>query len=380
MKLARLRNARTLRASSWDRTGRNNDRWTIKPGETRVLADIRGIGCITHIWMTQLKNYRDCVLRFTWDNARHASVLCPLGDFFGLGHAMVNSYDSRLFSACAYDWRENKFEVGVALNCYAPMPFRERALVEIINEGKNDHLQYFYIDYELHEDGIPEDMGYFHAEFRRENPCDGWGHELGLKHPRVVKKSNVKRDAWNNNYVILETQGRGHYIGCNLSVTDFHGDSWNEGDDMIWVDGYKWPPDLHGTGAEDYFNQAWGLQANAFHRYGSSIHWKASNGYQTCYVQHIENPVHFRKSIKVTIEHGHANHLSHDMSSVAYWYAEKPARAIAIPPVHQRKPIMRQVDGKWIHDAAGRTRSVNALDRKAAKALAGRKKKPGLKG
>ena len=35
---------------------------------------------------------------------------------------------------------------------------------------------------------------------------------------------------------------------------------WGEGDDMIWVDGYKWPPDLHGTGSEDYFNQAYGMQ------------------------------------------------------------------------------------------------------------------------
>jgi hypothetical protein len=59
---------------------------------------------------------------------------------------------------------------------------------------------------------------------------------------------NLERQAWDHNYVILETQGRGHYIGCNLSVTNTTGNWWGEGDDMIWVDGYKWPPDLHGTG------------------------------------------------------------------------------------------------------------------------------------
>ena len=92
---------------------------------------------------------------------------------------------------------------------------------------------------------------------------------------------------------------------------------------MIWVDGYKWPPDLHGTGSEDYLNQAWGMQDNAYLRNGSSIFegnhligsrhrlWQGHHGgaYQTGYVHHIENPIHFQSEIKVTIEHGHGNHL-----------------------------------------------------------------------
>ncbi len=94
---------------------------------------------------------------------------------------------------------------------------------------------------------------------------------------------------------------------------------------MIWVDGYKWPPDLHGTGSEDYLNQAWGMQPNAFLRNGSSIYERDTNGYQTSYVLHLENPVRFRTEIKVTIEHGHGNHLANEMSSVAYWYAAEPA-------------------------------------------------------
>jgi hypothetical protein len=95
---------------------------------------------------------------------------------------------------------------------------------------------------------------------------------------------------------MLETKGRGHYIGCNLSVTNFTRNWWGEGDDMIWVDGYKWPPDLHGTGSEDYFNQAFGMQPNAFLRNGSSIYeggtipapeielYRGDSGYQTSYV------------------------------------------------------------------------------------------------
>jgi hypothetical protein len=86
-----------------------------------------------------------------------------------------------------------------------------------------------------------------HAQFRRENPCNGWGHEIPVNAPEtnIVNKEQL---AWDNNYVILEAEGTGHYIGCNLSVTNFQGTWWGEGDDMIWVYGYKWPPDLYGTG------------------------------------------------------------------------------------------------------------------------------------
>ena len=119
---------------------------------------------------------------------------------------------------------------------------------------------------------------------------------------------------------------------------------------MIWVDGYKWPPELHGTGSEDYLNQAWGMQDNAFLRNGSSIHEGNTNGYQTSYVHHIENPVHFTKEIKVTIEHGHGNHLCNEMSSVAYWYADQPNRATKVPSLAKRLPVARDNQNNWLHN------------------------------
>ena len=345
--LARMTPAKTRRFSSWDTSGRNADSWRIGAGETKVLADIMGPGCITHIWMTQGSHYRECLLRITWDDAEGPSVLVPLGDFFGLGHGIVNSYQSLLFSASTRG--NNKFNQGCALNCYAPMPFGKRARVELVNESGEQHNQYFYVDYEVWDEPPEEDIGYFHAEFRRENPFGGWGHEIRVNTPEA-DIANKERLAWENNYLILDTKGRGHYVGCNLSVTNFQGTWWGEGDDMIWVDGYKWPPDLHGTGSEDYLNQAWGMQPNAFLRNGSSIYERDTNGYQTSYVLHLENPVHFRKEIKVTIEHGHGNHLANEMSSVAYWYAARPTKVAAPPPVAKRMPILRDNQGNWLYD------------------------------
>ena len=147
---------------------------------------------------------------------------------------------------------------------------------------------------------------------------------------------------------------------------------------MIWVDGYKWPPDLHGTGSEDYLNQAWGMQDNAFLRNGSSIFegnhliesrhrlWQGHHGgaYQTGYVYHIENPVNFQSEIKVTIEHGHGNHLRNEMASTAYWYAEKATKVARPPSAKKRMPILRNTHGNWIinklNQCPGRPIPVNA--------------------
>ena len=356
--LPMIRKRKTGRASSWDVTGRNNDAWTIPAGESAVLADIRGPAQITHIWMTQPNHYRECLLKITFDNAASPSVLVPLGDFFCLGHGLVNSFQSLLFTASTHF--PYQFNKGAALNSYVPMPFAERAVVELVNESQEAHRQYFYVDYETLE-AVPAQAGYFHAEFRRANPFGGWGPEITVNAPEanVVNKARL---AWDNNYVILESKGCGHYIGCNLSVTNFQGTWWGEGDDMIWVDGYKWPPDLHGTGSEDYLNQAWGMQENAYLRNGSSIFegrtingaqfelWRGKGGYQTSYVFHLENPVRFTEEIKVTIEHGHGNHLANEISSVAYWYAEQPSPVVTPPPVEKRLPVLRDNQDTWLHN------------------------------
>ena len=127
---------------------------------------------------------------------------------------------------------------------------------------------------------------------------------------------------------------------------------------MIWVDGYKWPPDLHGTGSEDYLNQAWGMQDNAFLMNGSSIYEHNTGGYQTSYVFHLTNPVRFEREIKVTIEHGHGNHLANEMASVAYWYQKEPHQKFSILPVQKRQPVARLRERRtvdWAQDRESQT-------------------------
>jgi hypothetical protein len=144
------------------------------------------------------------------------------------------------------------------------------------------------------------------------------------------------------NYTILEAEGRGHYVGCVLNVHNLcETNLWNwygEGDDMIFIDGEEWPPSLHGTGTEDYFNTAWCPQKEYSAPYhgitlGGGDNW---GGHVSLYRLHVEDPVTFERSIRVTIEHGHANKRSDDYSSVAYWYQVEPHRSFSILPVEQR--------------------------------------------
>jgi hypothetical protein len=369
--LTRVRDARTARAASWDRTGRNRDNWVIGPGESATLADLEGPGCITHLWMTQscrltpgpglippsmtgvpmleIHNalgvnweivdpdyYRKVLLKIYWDDQEHPSVLAPLGDFFGLMNSLAGNYASMPLTVSVKDVERFVFGGSASFNSYFQMPFNHRARVVVENQNDVPYLQYFYIDYELYREPLPGDIGYFHTQWRRQNPCGGWGPDLQVNSAEVGSVANVDGQ---DNYVILDVEGQGHYVGCNLAVRHFQGSWWGEGDDMIFIDDDVWPPSIHGTGGEDYFGHAWGMQRNAFPMCGTIVHEEDVSGFQHSYRFHITDPVRFSKRIKVTMEHGHANHLADDWSSTAYWYQKLPTVPFGILPVEERLPL-----------------------------------------
>ena len=343
--LPRLRDTKRRRVSSYDVTGGNEDRITLEPGQTVEFANIEGAGSVNHIWMTVAPKFppgpetkdnafmRKLVLRVYWDGNEHPSILVPLGDFFGMGHARTRTFASLPLQMSPQD--------GKSLNSFFHMPFADGARFEITNESEELVIWfYFYIDYEAFDE-LEEGLGRFHASWHRENPTDGI--EQGeLTNPEYLFEG--KNTTGDGNYVILDTKGRGHYVGCVFNVTNLrHTEDWNwygEGDDMIFVDGESWPPNLHGTGTEDYFNTAWcpSEEYNAPY-HGITLpggeNWAGQISY---YRFHVEDPVMFQESICVTIEHGHNNHRSDDISSVAYWYLDGIDETLTLPPVEERMP------------------------------------------
>lgn len=382
--LTRRIHGRSLRQSSWDRSGGNRDYVRIDENEEKLIFDARGPGQIAHIWCTfsapEEYAFRRILIRMYWDEESEPSVEAPIGDFFGVGHGVASHYQSLPLNMVAAQGGPQK---NAAMNCFFQMPFARRARVTVVNQcGGEISNFYYYVDYRQ----LPETPGealYFHAHWRRQNPTDGTLDMAALKAAHaefegpIREVSALKNLSGEGNYVILDAQGAGHYVGCNLSIDHINpvpNVTWfGEGDDMIFVDGETWPPSLHGTGTEDYFCTAWDYPSLKYDGlyHGISLAepvrvsgawetpgtWGAGSfGYSgkwTTYRFHIEDPVIFEKSIRVTIEHGHANSLSNDYASTAYWYQTEPHAPLPpMPDVSLRLPILTK------QSVAGYVRSI----------------------
>ena len=335
--LATLRDARSKRESSFDRTGGNGDWIVVEPGKRVVIADIKGAGCIRHIWFTMASDdpryLRKYLLRMFWDGEKNPSVEVPVGDFFGVGHGVANHFVSLPLNMTRGPGRD----IRAGMNCYFPMPYAKSARIEMENQCVETVHHFYYIDYEEY-DALPEDQGRFHAWWNCENPT------------KAVRLRGGLNTTGDENYLILDAKGRGHYVGCVLSIDNINpptaGHGWyGEGDDMIFIDGEKWPPSLHGTGTEDYFCEAWGFPsgeyAGPYHGVSLAGGIQDWTGKWSLYRFHIEDAVHFQKSIRVSIEHGHANNLANDYSSVAYWYQTEPHKKfpkLRVAPKRKRSP------------------------------------------
>ena len=337
--LASLRNYKTRRSSSWDRTGGNNDSVPVEPGQTATLLDITGAGVVTHLWFTidskDPMHLKNLVLRAWWDGESTPSVEVPIGDFFGLGLGEYYTYQSALLAVAPIK----------ALNSYFKMPFATSARLTLTNESTvRTHSLYFAVDY-VTLAALPGNLGRFHAQYRQAAPCKGWTNDWTNEYePPVGDRKNLSGEG---NYVFLDAAGKGHFVGVTHAVEQNQGQWFGEGDDMIFIDGDALPT-INGTGTEDYYNGAWDFGGQAFdymHNGAPYIVDAERLGGRWClYRWHIESPITFEKSIRVTIEHGHANHRSDNYYSTAYWYQTEPHTAFpALPAPADRVPRLFDV-------------------------------------
>jgi len=277
------------------------------------------------------------VLRMYWDHETTPSVETPLGDFFGLG---LGDY---------YVWESELLSVGHkrALNSFFPMPFQKHALITVTNEGQETvDAFYFNLDYRALSHPLPQGTLYFHAQFRQAQPNHGWTSEWANNgDPRVNDAKNLDGK---DNYVWMEATGQGHYVGVTMSILQNQDYWWGEGDDMFFIDGDP-HPSITGTGSEDYFLGAYdfGEHSFSYRLFGAPVKGEERAGSRSSvYRFHLDSPITFTKSLRATIEHGHANHRSDNFYSVAYWYQTEPhAQFPALPAVDQRLPRLQPVGG-----------------------------------
>jgi hypothetical protein len=298
---------------------------TLPQGKETILADISGAGLINSFWITcPEKNgkcfyvLRDLVFRMYWDNSPFPSVEVPLGDFFCCGfgeRAKINALPLAV-------------NPTGGMNCFFPMPFRKGAKITIENQCATDLPDFFFqINYTL--DDVPDNAAYFHAQWRRENI------------------TTPKKD-----FIILDgVSGKGHYMGAYLAWNTLGRSWWGEGELKFFIDGDKDYPTICGTGTEDYFGGAWCFYethngvtdevtySTAF--MGHPYYEKPRHG---LYRFHVMDPIVFDSDIRVTVQqigYGPAGlfERTDDVSSVAYWYQDKPyGKFPKLPPAEERWP------------------------------------------
>ncbi|MEX2394386.1 MAG: glycoside hydrolase family 172 protein [Actinomycetota bacterium] len=337
--LYRKRTARSHRASSWDRTGANDDWVRIEGNSTFTLMEHEGAGCVTHIYcamiLADLRDYRNAILRCFWDSSDTPSVEVPLGDFFAVTHGRIREFSSAFVSV------NPGFGSSHGLNAYFPMPFATGARIEIVNRGDvaiGGPLGgfWYHVEYETFDE-LPEDAHRFHACYRQERPTTAVGDEPNVTLHRATNLDGAE------NYVALDTTGEGRMVGLVLEVENKQGPVWyGEGDDMVFIDGEAWPPSIHGTGSEEIFGGgacpsiSYAGLYSGFHLVDST----AYDGLVGSYRWYVPDPIHFSSEIRWTIEHGHANNFANDYASVAYWYQSPEAALPELPPAAEMLPTL----------------------------------------
>ncbi len=281
----------------------------IKAGETFTLADIDGQGAIQQIWMTPTGNWRYSILRIYWDDQEQPAVECPVGDFFGMGWGKFSPLNS--LAVCV--------NPGSAFNCYWEMPFRKRARITMTNIADEDMRLYYQINYTLTE--VPENLAYFHAQFRRSNPLP-----------------------YKTDYTILDgVQGQGQFVGVYMAWGVNNSGWWGEGEIKFFIDGDDQWPTICGTGTEDYFCGSYNFENKETKQYQefstpyAGLHQvlRPDGVYRSqmrfgMYRWHITDPIRFQQDLRVTIQAlgwrsgGRYLPLQDDIASTAFWYQTLP--------------------------------------------------------
>jgi len=336
----------------------NRDNFRVPPGETHVLMDVEGPGVVTHMWLTFLgpeahpwakegsANHQELLLRIFYDGNGRPGVEAPVGDFFG----GCFGKRSELVSLPVI------VEGGDSYNCFWHMPFRKSCRIEIVNESEKPlSLLYYNIDWVKH-DTLPADTPYFYAQYTQCYPTGG-----------------------GKPYTLLETEGKGHYVGTVFCVRTRSPYWFGEGDEMVSIDGEA-VPSVWGTGTEDYFLCAWGLEKTLTPYFGVPYfdQWGIVGGHTSAYRWHVNDPFVFNTSIKVQFETfgwissdenearrpNSWNPREDDYASVAFWYQTgQPTFSARVPHARDRKlpSIDRLTVFAYLQDLG----QVNTLDQEA---------------
>jgi hypothetical protein len=321
---------------------------SILPRATANIANIRGQGAIKRFRLRfpgqSTDPAADLVIRAYWDErapqprfvtlagqrmrawwgkeAEPPQVNSPVSTFFALG--CPRAIKARQFTVQTED-EGNRYKSGVTqprslvvgqgqdgwLYCYFPMPYWQSARIDILNTSYQQAVNLRYaIDYS--DKPYPPQSGYFHAQWREENP---------------LRPSE--------DFCVLDTRGRGNYIGCVLTFSTIqekvetsdaklYSRSHLEGDARFYVDDIR-TPFVASTGTEEYFNWGWyNMIAHdatfSYPTHGYPLHLVDNQDHSVMYRFHISELVPYYRSFRFDLEHGNIGRSPAHYSGTAFFY------------------------------------------------------------
>ncbi len=309
---------------------------SLKPHETLTLMDIgNGPSSIVAIKIKIPKEksfeFGQSRLRITWDNNWHPSVDAPLAMFYGAGELYNGEDKEYLVKGLPLSVRYHSDYIY--LNCYWPMPFKERALIELQERNGNsfEDIEFeFYtkdFEYPLHH------MNYFHATYT-DNKTPALGESTVYLDTKFVEGGGD----WS-----------GHFVGMTWIFTRTGNKAVLEGDPRFFFDDSKTPQAM-GTGSEEWGGGGdfWGGETMSLPLAGHPIgkfREKARNEkdlINSAYRFLIADYFPFGKRALITIENGQVNSMQEPCSGVTYWYGINKASLILTDELNVCHPIDRE--------------------------------------
>ncbi len=245
---------------------------------------------------------RSTVLAISFDGIQTAWV--PAGEFFGTGY----------ISSDHKTWINETRENGVMESRWI-MPFQKTCRIVFINHGKEDieiNGQTGLIKYKWKSNSM-----YFGA---------AW-HEY-----RHIKTRDEEGSKFDINFININ--GRGLYVGDQITLYNNTYHWWGEGDEKIYVDGEIFPSSF-GTGSEDYYGYAFGRPEPFSHPFlAQPIGIGNSNWGLTVNMRHRSlDAIPFNTSIKADIELWHWASIVMNYALTSYWYADNPCQINIEPDI-----------------------------------------------
>lgn len=306
---------RALLANQVDSGLKENFEKQILPGDSLVITIKKNRLALNHL-MIELEAsemnqaLRSTVLQASFDG--HRTVWIPVGEFFGSGY-LTNAHKT---------WMNQRNENGRMESFYV-MPFREECVLTIFNHG-NETIRINglagFTDYRW----MPNSM-YFGASW----------HEY-----HQIPTRDEEGSPYDLNFI--ELNGKGLYVGDQVTLFNNTHQWWGEGDEKIFVDGESFPS-VFGTGTEDYYGYSFSRPEAFSHPFvaqpagGGNV----SRGVTVNSRHRSLDAIPFNASVKADMELWHWNKETCMNYALSGFYYIMPAFSSNIEPsvVSVRRPV-----------------------------------------